>query len=1119
MSSRSLSKAVLWAALVGLGMTLMGTSAPLSAEEQPSAVEQAAPADVAATPTSTPTEAAETKAPPAADSASENAPGDAAAESETTTDTAGTEPETPENATSDQATGEKPTAEETAAEGETTGTEEATTTTRLMNGLMLAAILVLVFVVPIVVGNFLARQWNVPNQSTGISLILFCVIASVVVLATRWPPKLGIDLSGGVIMVYEIEEPTAGGTDTPNRSGSVDMDQLIAALSKRVNPSGVKEVTIRRYGPKQIEIIVPEVDEDEVARLERIISSVGTLEFRILANRRDHQSLIERAMQLPPDEQELRDENGQLLAWWVPIAKGKEDSIGSFGEIALREGQYRNEPWLQVLVVKDRYDITGEDLARVSEGVDETGSPAVDFQLKAVPAQRFADLTGANAPDPKTGFKRRLGIILDGFMHSAPNLKSEIGARGQISGDFTREEVRELLQVLQAGSLPAQLSPEPISRLITGPQLGRDTIEQSVVAMAIAAVLVFAFMIFYYRFAGIVASLAVVMNLLMLVAIMILIQAAFTLPGLAGVTLTVGMAVDANVLIYERIREELDRKATLRMAIRNGFAKAMSAIVDSNVTTLITAVVLYVVGTDQVKGFAVTLFLGVSLSLFTAVYCARIVFEIAERRRWITKLTMMRLIDKTNINFMAAKNVAMALSGLLILTGMVAVYQRGSGLLDIDFTGGVALETYFTEPQDIADIRRELKDLRDLAVSDVRLQGEEPGRRFMINTSSPPGSEAEAYLQQVKDKIAQTFGKKLVHYSVEIQPISASSSSDQSSWLPRDAAIAGAMFATLQDGETDTTSADDSAPATNNGDTGNDVTEPESPPADSSSAASNVTRARLVFEHKISYEGVEELLQAAIGDREIRYEISNESYRRGDTESYKEWEVMLDTSPEEGMPILNRLKEEVENTPYFPSSNTIGGKVAVKTRWLAMWALIGSLFCIVGYLWVRFTRVSYGLAAVVALVHDVLTTLSMIALSAYVTGFLGFLLINEFKIGLSVLAAFLTIIGYSLNDTIIVFDRIREIKGKSPYLSGEMINNSVNQTLSRTLITSLTTLFVVLVLYIGGGAGIHAFSFALVVGVIVGTYSSIYIASPVLLWFSPKPPEPNGNGRKLKHIS
>ncbi|RMF99510.1 MAG: protein translocase subunit SecD, partial [Planctomycetota bacterium] len=1007
--------------------------------------------------------------------------------------------------------------DESAVENAASETGEATTTTRLMNGLMLVAILALVFVVPVVLGNFLARQWNVPNHSTGISLILFCIITSIVVLATRWPPKLGIDLSGGVIMVYEIEEPTTGGTDTANRGGSVDMDQLIAALSKRVNPSGVKEVTIRRYGPKQIEIIVPEVDEDEVARLERIISSVGTLEFRILANRRDHQSLIERAMQLPPDEQELRDENGNLLAWWVPIAKGKEDSIGSFGEIALREGQYRNESWLQVLVVKDRYDITGEDLARVSEGVDETGSPAVDFQLKAVPAQRFADLTGANAPDPKTGFKRRLGIILDGFMHSAPNLKSEIGARGQISGDFTREEVRELLQVLQAGSLPAQLSSEPISRLITGPQLGRDTIEQSVVAMAIAATLVFAFMIFYYRFAGIVASLAVIMNLLMLVAIMILIQAAFTLPGLAGVTLTVGMAVDANVLIYERIREELDRKATLRMAIRNGFAKAMSAIVDSNVTTLITAVVLYVVGTDQVKGFAVTLFLGVSLSLFTAVYCARIVFEIAERRHWITKLTMMRLIDKTNINFMAAKNVAMALSGLLIVAGMVAVYQRGSGLLDIDFTGGVALETYFTEPQDIADIRRELKDLRDLAVSDVRLKDEEPGRRFMINTSSPPGVEAEAYLQQVKDKIAQTFGKKLVHYSVEIQPISDTSTGNQSSWLPRDAAIAGAMFGALQNQDND----GDDATASDDNATENTA---EAPAAEATSAegATNAsgqeTRAKLLFAHKISYERVEELLQAAMGDREIPYEISNDSYRRGDTETYKEWEITLQAPSDEGMAILNRLKEEVENTPYFPSSNTIGGKVAVKTRWLALWALIGSLFCIVGYLWVRFTRVSYGLAAVVALVHDVLTTLSMIALSAYVTSFLSFLLINEFKIGLSVLAAFLTIIGYSLNDTIIVFDRIREIKGKSPYLNGEMINNSVNQTLSRTLITSLTTLFVVLVLYIGGGAGIHAFSFALVVGVIVGTYSSIYIASPVLLWFSPKPPE-DENGRKLTHIS
>ncbi len=204
---------------------------------------------------------------------------------------------------------------------------------------------------------------------------------------------------------------------------------------------------------------------------------------------------------------------------------------------------------------------------------------------------------------------------------------------------------------------------------------------------------------------------------------------------------------------------------------------------------------------------------------------------------------------------------------------------------------------------------------------------------------------------------------------------------------------------------------------------------------------------------------------------------------------------------QEGQKLLELVRERVNSTPYFPSLNTVGSSVASGTRVVAVAAVLASLLFIVGYIWVRFQRVVFGMAAVAALVHDVLMTLGAIAGSAYVANWLGFLLIGEFKISLSVLAAFLTIIGYSLNDTIIVFDRIREVRGKSPHLTPEMVDTSINQTLSRTLLTSFTTLLVVVVLYIGGGQAIHAFTYSLLVGVIVGTYSSIFIASPILLWF------------------
>lgn len=1027
---------------------------------------------------------------------------------------------------------------------------------RILNAIIYLAFLFIIFGVPVLVAYFLCERWHAREYFGRISFILFTIILAIVILLTRWPPKLGIDLSGGVIMVYEIQ----GAVRQPGATGQagsdqIDMEQLIAALNRRVNPSGVKEVTIRRFGPQQVEIIVPEVDEEEVARLERVISSIGTLEFRILANMRDHRRIIERALGLPPEEQELYDDRGNLLAWWVPVAKGQEEAIGNFGEIAVRKGRHRNEDWLQVLVVKDRYNVTGADLFRVREDVDESMQPCVAFVLKAGSAQqRFGALTSENRPDPTTGFSRRLGIILDGYLYSAPQIRQPIFDRGQITGIPTREEVQALVQVLQAGSLPAVLSPTPISRLITGPQLGRDTIRQSVIAMSVAAVIVFSFMIAYYRFAGIVACVAVILNLTMLVALMILLKAAFTLPGLAGLTLTVGMAVDANVLIYERIREELARKATLRMAIRNGFEKAMSAIVDSNLTTILTAVVLYFVGTDQVRGFAVTLFLGLVLNLYTAVFVARVIFDLGERRRWIKKLSMMQLIGVPNFDFMAVKKYAIAASALVIAAGLVALGLRGQGVLDIDFTGGVAVEILFKKPIDIGQVRHRLRELRDLAVSDVRIEGEEPHRRFVINTSSPPGVEAESYLNQVKQKIQEVFGDDLVHYQVTLEPITKTSfvpgrfaerlAQASSTWVG--SAIAGLVWGENAEGASQTSGAAPQNPAGTEEpvqSSGTGSAQPPSPaaptPVDNGVTSrgvaaeapqavadrfANGTRVLLKFDHKVNYETLEDRVKTVLGalpepDRNADWEIYNEHYRRGDTTGYDSWELRVALPPEKGMKVAESVKDAFEKTVYFPSSNTIGGKVAGSTRIRAIYALVLSVLGMIVYLWVRFTRVSFGVAAAVALVHDVLVTVGMIALSAYVTGILGFLLIDEFKIGLSVLAALLTIIGYSVNDTIIIFDRIREVKGKAPYITPQIVNISINQTLSRTLITSLTTLFVVIVLYIGGGPGIHGFSFTLLVGILTGTYSTLFIASPVLLWLSPQPTGPASQVTSLQYVS
>ena len=1036
-----------------------------------------------------------------------------------------------------------------------------------------------VMVLPFVLGSFLSKRLHMADYSGKISLVLFCLFFGVVVTVLGWPPTFGIDLRGGVILVYEIDEsvevPDVDQKQAPDEEGNgeegddkekeaprqkVDMGKLATAIGRRVNPGGVKEVTVRQRGAREIEIIVPEVDPTEVDRLKRIISSVGTLEFRILANNRDHESQIQRAN--AQEGAELRDADGNLLAWWVPVAEGKETSFPS-PDIARRDRVRHGETVGQeILVVKDLFDVNGGYLTRASTGLDESNRPCVFFNFDSRGGQRFGRLTANNLPTTDVQeFSRQLGIILDGYLHSAPAIRSKIGSNGQITGDFTRQEVDELVDVLNAGSLPTALSEDPISELVTGPTMGKDMIRKGSIAIGLSMVMVLVFMLVYYRFSGIVACMALLMNLVLVLAIMIVVQAAFTLPGIAGLVLTVGIAVDANVLIFERIREELDRNATLRMAIRNGFSRATSAIVDANITTLITATVLYVIGTDQIRGFAVTLWLGVVLSMFTAIFCARVVFDIAEKQKWITKLSMMRIVGGTNIDFLGKRHAAAVFSIALIVIGMVAVVGRGKGILDIDFTGGASVEILFTEAQDIADIRGTLKDLPDLTVSSVQVQGEEPDRRFIINTSSPPDKDGDAYLQEVRQRVTDSFGLKLVHYSMTFEtlpisdggPLPGSSPADPPpepdpneqtrNDLPPDTLLASADPAAIllaqadappepepkedapadpkkADGPTLTPAGDPepSAPA-------EPVAMPEetpavpAPPADPPVAPPDVpekpetpsTRfvggswGSLNFEHAVSHDTLDEMFRNEFNSNRFKpvdFELSNEKYLPGDDDIYNTWDVQIMLPADEAEALFTVVKTHLEGSPVFPSSSSIGGKVAGSLQVKGIAALMASLVVIVGYIWIRFQRVMFGLAAVVALVHDVLITLGMLAMSAYVAKYLDFMGIYEFKIGLPVLAAFLTIIGYSLNDTIVVFDRIREVRGKSPQLTEHMINTSINQTLARTLLTSLTTLLVVVILYIGGGQGIHTFAFSLVVGVIVGTYSSIFVASPVLLWMS-----------------
>ncbi|MDY0167300.1 MAG: protein translocase subunit SecD [Thermoguttaceae bacterium] len=1115
---------------------------------------------------------------------------------------------------------------------------------------LLIALAVVVF--SMMLGSYLARRFRMPDYGWRISLVLLTLGIGAVVTVFGWPPKLGIDLRGGVILVYEVDQDKKG-------EEAVEMDKLVAAVSRRVNPGGQKEVTVRTFGTEQIEIIVPEADEAELRRLKDILQRIGTLEFRIVGNDRDHNALFKMADDAGPDARMLTDPDGNRLAWWVPVHESAVQEFAQGAGLKRRVRTVRGEEVLEVLVISDPFNVTGGFLRRAQPDVDQRGRPSVRFLFDSRGGRRFGRLTGNNVPDP-SGFARRLGIILDGYLYSAPNIKSAIFDQGVIEGSFTRQDVEALVSVLQAGSLPTALTEEPISEMLIGPTLGRDTIRRGSISIGLAMILVLAFMLVYYRFAGVVACGALLANVLLVLAVMITIRAAFTLPGLAGLVLTVGMAVDANVLIFERIREELGRGAALRMAIRNGFSRATTTIVDANLTTLITATILYAVGTDQIRGFAITLWLGVVLSMFTAIFCARVVFDVAEKRRWISDLKMMRILGGTNIDFLGMRRLAGACSLLVIVLGLLGVYSRGEGLLDIDFTGGVSVETVFVEPQRTADIRTALSGLPDLAVSDVQYEGERPGTRFVVNTSQqnvvdPDTGRILEYATDIVERhIHGRFGEALATNSMafrdlgtieapEDQPEPARPVERPTGVKPAEPALpepapaevpaepeaptlpapaeespaepapaeeppaepmepaasppeeppadAKEPEAPAEPGEpkpaeeepsaepmepSDAPEPADKADSADSKDSADPLapadpaesTEPEeesSDPAPQSSrrtdlpndwllasadaAALNLiplltaaddpiedasqepgpevdeaagadaataappvgsefvggTSAVLQLVQPVAHDTLEarlrEQLQKMGRDPDaVPLRLTNRQYEPGDSRPFNTWNLEIGLPAAEAESVLAAVDGQFRSQPYFPSSNTIGGKVAGDTRVRAVYALLFSLACILGYIWLRFQRVVYGLAAVVALVHDILITLGIIALSAFVSDALAFLLIDPFKIGLTVLAAFLTIIGYSLNDTIVVFDRIREVRGKAPQLTAAMVNASINQTLSRTLLTSLTTLIVVVILYVGGGQGIHAFAFALVVGVLVGTYSSIFIASPFLYW-------------------
>ena len=699
--------------------------------------------------------------------------------------------------------------------------------------------------------------------------------------------NLGLDLKGGMHLVLKVQNdnlPTAAAKEDA-------VLKSMEVLRNRIDGLGVGETLIQRQGENQILLQLPGVtDRDKAIAM---VGRVAHLEFHLVE----------------ADETKLKE----ALAGHVP--EGDRLMI------------MRKEGGSPILISK-AVAMGGEGIKEAHVDFDNrsTMQPRIVMTFNEKGTKDFGDLTTAHVNE-------RLAIIMDNEVYSAPNIREPIlTGDAEITGDFKFEEASLIALALRSGALPVPMNIEE-ERTI-GPLLGKDSIEAGIRATILGGIAIVFFMCIYYYIGGIIASVALAINLLMILGSMGLLnilmpgsQVTLTLPGIAGIILTLGMAVDANVLINERIREEVDNGRPLSASVNTGYARAWSAILDSHVTSLIAAFFLFQFGSGPIKGFAITLSTGLIASLFSSIYVTRTFFNWLINERMIKALPMMHLFQKPNFNFLNKKYICFAISGSIIIAGAIDFMHKKDSAFGIDFSGGQIQEFKFTKPI-TADL------LRDLLKQ-----------------------------EKVDNAVIQTFPN----------------------------APQNVIIRTPQD-----------------------------------------TNAQVValFKSKM---------------------------------------------PDNNFQVLRIEK--------------VGPVVGQALRTKALWAIILALGGMLIYIGIRFKHFAFGAATVVAIFHDVLITLSLILLSGR-------------QIDLLVITAILTITGYSTNDAIIIYDRVRENvpKMRNKPLA-EVINESINQTLGRTVLTTFMTTLSALALYFFGGEVLNTFAFVLIRGFLFGTYSTVWIVSPLFLWW------------------
>ena len=760
------------------------------------------------------------------------------------------------------------------------------------------------------------------------------------------------------------------------------IDRAFSVLRARIDKFGVVQPNIQQLEQEgRILVELPGVKDHE--RVKRLLQSTAQLEFWETTSIQELQLFLTNVATLVKVEQDaqedeiedfLEDSDSLLLdsanttvnpfyelmnvqyAFGARIGVVLVEDTAKVNEIMSREdirslltGDLRNtkflwsakplvvsgeEVGLEYVAIKSNRDdvaqLAGDVIVDANSEIDPTGSVNVSMRMNAEGAKKWKKLTENN-------IDRQVAIVLDNYVYSFPTVNDVIpNGSSSISGNFTVEEAEDLSNILKAGKLPAPA--KIIQSEIVGPSLGAEAISSGFTSFAIALLIVLIYMIFYYQTAGWAANFALVLNILFIFGVLASLGAVLSLPGIAGIVLTIGMAVDANVLIYERIREELRMGKGMKLAISDGYNNAYAAIIDANVTTLLTGVILYTFGTGPIKGFATTLIIGIITSLFAAIFLTRLVFESKMESKKSIKFASnftKGWFANSAIAFLSKRKRAYIISGLLVILGIASLSTRGLNQ-GVDFVGGRTYVVRFDQ---------------DVVTQDVR-------------------SSLAAPLETAPE--VKTFGK--------------------------------------------------------------------------------ANQVKITTKFMIDEKGSDEVVDAKLN---------------------------------EGLSTLGANYEVM-------SSQLVGPTIADDIKQSAVWAVLFSLVVIFMYILIRFRKMSYSIGAVAAVFHDVLIVL---ALFSILYGRLPFSL----EIDQAFIAAILTVIGYSLNDTVVVFDRVREYFGIKSGSRDDIVNAALNSTLSRTINTSLTTFFVLLIIFLFGGEVIRGFMFALMIGVVVGTYSSLFIATPIMV--------------------